>query len=73
MKAKCVNCDREFSDQPNDYPGRLYLHHGKVICEDCLVDVGVEPDSADPTSVNSVKNPYSPAWATDSSSFRSSE
>jgi hypothetical protein len=48
MKAKCDKCDREFSDQPNDYPGKLYVHHGKVLCEDCLIDMGVQPDTTDP-------------------------
>ena len=48
MNVKCEKCDREFSEQPNEYPGKVYVHHGKAICEDCLVDMGVVPDSADP-------------------------
>lgn len=50
MNAKCEKCDREFSDQPNWYPGKVYVHHGAVICGDCLVDMGVAPDSADPNN-----------------------
>ncbi len=50
MRVKCKKCDREFSDRPNDYPGRVYIHHGAVMCEDCRLDMGAMPDSADPAT-----------------------
>ena len=48
----CEKCDREFKeDEAMEYPGKLYVHKGKVMCEDCLVEMGVMPDTADPYSV----------------------
>jgi hypothetical protein len=46
METKCTKCDREFTDEPNDYPGKVYVHQGEVICEDCLMGMGVLPDHA---------------------------
>lgn len=47
MEAKCTHCDREFSDQPNEYPGKVYVHKGEVLCEDCLLNMGVLPEHAE--------------------------
>ena len=44
MEAKCTKCDREFTDQPNEYPGKVYVHLGEIMCEDCLIAMGVLPD-----------------------------
>ncbi len=52
MKVQCEKCDREFCDVPNEYPGKVYVHHGQTICEDCLIDMGVMPDSADPATTH---------------------
>ena len=47
MEIKCEHCEIEFSDQPNQYPGKVYMHKGEAICEDCLVEMGVLPDHAE--------------------------
>ncbi|MFC2005047.1 hypothetical protein ACFLUY_02360 [Chloroflexota bacterium] len=47
--VKCKKCDREFhDDQAFEYPGKVYVHKGEVICEHCLIDMGVMPDTAEP-------------------------
>ena len=50
--VKCEKCDREFKeDEALEYPGKVYVHKGKVMCEDCLIGLGVMPDGAEPYSV----------------------
>ena len=46
---KCEKCDREFrDDEAREYPGKVYVYKSKVMCKDCLIDMGVMPDTADP-------------------------
>ena len=47
MEIKCKHCNREFTEEPNAYPGKVYTHFGEAICEDCLIGMGVLPDHAD--------------------------
>ena len=47
--VKCEECDREFShDEAIEYPGKVHVHKGKVMCADCLIDMGVSLDETDP-------------------------
>ena len=49
--VRCEKCDREFSpEEAIEYPGKVHVHKGKVMCEDCLIDMGVSLDEADPYS-----------------------
>ncbi len=49
QQIKCEKCDREFSeDEAIEYPGKVHVHKGQIICETCLVDMGVSPDETDP-------------------------
>ena len=47
MEIKCEHCKNEFSDQPNQYPGKVYMHKGEALCEDCLIEMGILPDHAE--------------------------
>jgi hypothetical protein len=48
----CSKCDREFSGlQVSKEAATVYVHNGNVVCKDCLLEMGVMPDSADPYSV----------------------
>ncbi len=46
MKVKCKECQKEFTDEANEYPypGKIYDHRGEAICENCLIGMGVLPD-----------------------------
>ncbi len=48
MDVKCEKCDREFTEEVVDHPNKVHVYHGKVMCEDCLVDMGVSLDEATP-------------------------
>lgn len=51
MEPKCDKCDREFKEEEaRMYPGKIRVHKGVVICEDCLLDMGVSLDETDPWS-----------------------
>ena len=46
---RCDKCDREFSEsEAFEYPGKVHVLKGKIMCEDCLIDMGVSLDEADP-------------------------
>ena len=50
--VKCEKCGCEFEDKKAlEYTGKVYVHKGKVICEDCLIDMGVSIDEADPYAI----------------------
>ncbi|MFC1847382.1 hypothetical protein ACFLW5_01020 [Chloroflexota bacterium] len=50
--VKCEKCDREFhDDKAIEYPAKVYVHKGEVMCEDCLIGMGVMPDTAEPYSL----------------------
>jgi len=39
---KCSRCSREISEDQS------YVHQGKVLCEDCLMDIGLSIKECDP-------------------------
>ena len=39
---KCSRCNREISED------QRYVHQGKVLCEDCLMDIGLSIKECDP-------------------------
>ena len=41
--------DQEYTHELNEYPypGKVYVHYGERLCEDCLVGIGVLPDHSD--------------------------
>ena len=48
-ELKCDKCDREFDEhQIVEHPGMVRVYHNKIICEDCLIDMGVSIDEATP-------------------------
>jgi len=48
----CTKCEREFSGlQVKKESATVFVHNGNVLCKDCLIEMGVMPDSADPYSV----------------------
>ena len=47
--VKCEKCNHEFkAEEARQYPNKVRVHHGKVICESCLVDMGVSLNETDP-------------------------
>ena len=60
QQIKCEKCDREFSEgEAIEYPGKVHVHKGTIICENCLVDMGISPDEAQPyqTYINTRTEP----------------
>ena len=49
-KARCEKCDREIANRPDEYRRKIYVQPGRILCKDCLVEIGVTPDDADPTA-----------------------
>lgn len=46
---KCEKCGRGFSEEEaRENPNKVRVYRGKIMCEDCLVDMGVLLDEADP-------------------------
>lgn len=43
----CEHCDREFHDDEGVGNPGVYEYEGTVLCEDCLVDMGVLTDNTE--------------------------
>ena len=41
--------DRKIADRADEYRRKVYVQPGEVVCKDCLADLEVTPDDADPT------------------------
>ena len=47
--VKCEECDREFSENhAMEYPEKVHVHNGRIMCADCLADMGISLDETDP-------------------------
>ncbi len=47
--VQCSKCNVEFDeDKLMQHPNKMYVYKGKALCEDCLIDLGVVPDTAEP-------------------------
>ncbi len=40
---KCDKCDHEFKEGP-PHLNKIHVHKGKIICDDCLIAMGVPLD-----------------------------
>lgn len=50
--VQCDKCNVEFTPEKiMQHPDRLYVYKGKAFCADCLIEMGVMPDSAEPYQV----------------------
>ncbi len=47
--GKRGKCDRKIADRPDEYRRKIYVQPSDVHCKDCLAEIGVTPDNADPT------------------------
>jgi hypothetical protein len=45
----CTKCEREFSGlQVKKEAATVFVHDGNVLCKDCLLEMGVTPDTTEP-------------------------
>ena len=45
---KCEKCDREFTEEEHRHPGKIYKLEQKILCESCVVDMGVSIEDGEP-------------------------